>query len=126
MEKGLTAKPKPSLKVPTSQKQASSWVVWVDLLSIDVANAKSYETYEEEDGSQAAPPTFVAAAGRIGPSQALTALTGSITQFWVEQKPNVIVTLVKIMKRFCPQQNPNKMREQTRVSVNEASHGLLK
>ena len=34
--------------------------------------------------------------------------TESITQFGVEQKANVIVTLVKIMTRFCHEQNPNK------------------
>ena len=34
--------------------------------------------------------------------------SGSITQFGVEQKPNDIVTLVKIITRFCHEQNSNK------------------
>ena len=31
--------------------------------------------------------------------------TGSITPFWVEQKANIIVTLVEIMLTFCNNQN---------------------
>jgi hypothetical protein len=35
-------------------------------------------------------------------------VTGSITPFWVEQKANIIVTLVEIMIRFYWDRNPNK------------------